>query len=337
MHPLGSRAPRGASSTAQSGLAPLLILGAPRSGTTWIEQILGATARAHVIHEPDNETCDPYALRAKRTLGRFPILGPGDVGPSDYVELWDCALTGRTHRTTARWLVARAVLGTADGDLGAVFDRRASRVPARMRLVSALASPPAAPAQQPRVLVKSVHASLASEWITARWEPQVIVVLRDPLNIVASHDALGWRDSGIANHPHLPRILASVPGVPDLPSAASPLRRLAWQIGLFTAALGAAARRNPDWLVVRHEELCQNPPQRFRALCEALGLPWTQKAAALLAASNRSGEGLTTRRLAAEQPHRWRRQLTREQVEEVVSVLSSFPCDVLDSEAIGAS
>lgn len=331
MHTVESPTPRVSSGRLHSWLAPILILGPPRSGTTWVEQILGVAAEAHVMHEPDNETCDPFALRAKRALGRFPILGPSDLAPSEYIELWNRALTGQSHRTSARWLVARAVLGTAQGDLDAVFDRRTSRLPARMRLVSALASPPATPPQSTRLLVKSVHASLAAEWIAPRWRPQVIVVLRHPLNIIASHVALGWRDSGLATHPMLPRALTRIPGVPSLAADASPLSGLAWQVGLFIAALDAAVARNPQWLVIRHDELCRNPPERFRALCEALDLRWTEKAAALLAASNRPGEGLATRRVASEQPQRWRRQLNAQQVEEVVAVLSAFPPGVFDN------
>jgi hypothetical protein len=301
-----------------------------------VEEILGVTARAHVIHEPDNETCDPFALRAKRTLGRFPILAPADVAPPEYADLWHRALTGRSHRPSARWLIARAVLGTADEELGAVFDQRASRVPPRMRVVSALASPPTAPPQPGPVLVKSVHASLAAEWLVLRWAPQVIIVLRHPLNIIASHVALGWHDAGLATHPLLPQLLSRTPGVPPLADDASALSRLAWQIGLFIAVLQAAAGRHPEWLVIRHEELCQNPPAGFQAVCEALDRPWTEEAAAQLSASNRPGEGLATRRVAAEQPQRWRRQLHGDQLEEVVSVLSAFPPAVLDRDGIHA-
>ncbi|HYH51438.1 MAG TPA: sulfotransferase [Acidimicrobiia bacterium] len=334
MYPFDSAPRRVRSAEVQSRPAPILILGPPRSGTTWVEQILGAAAHANVIHEPDNETCDPFALRAKRALGRFPILGPGDLAPSEYVELWERALMGRNRRASARWLVARAVLGTADADLGAVFDRRAPQFPARMRVVSALAVPPTAPPQKKRVLVKSVHASLAAEWIAARWNPQVVVVLRHPLNIIASHVALRWRDSGLATHPLLPGALSRIPGVPPLAADASPLSRLTWQIGLFIAALEAAILRNPHWLVVRHDELCADPPQRFPALCEALGLPWTERAAALLAASNRPGNGLATRRVAAEQAQRWRRQLDGQQLDEVVAVLSQFCLGSFDRGAI---
>jgi hypothetical protein len=89
--------------------------------------------------------------------------------------------------------------------------------------------------------------------------------------------------------------------------------------------LESAAQRHPDWLIVSHEDLCADPPGGFKSLCAALGLPWTEEAAAFLAASDRPGKGLETRRVAAEQPTNWSRHLTPTQVEEVAGVLSLFP------------
>ena len=63
----------------------------------------------------------------------------------------------------------------------------------------------------------------------------------------------------------------------------------------------------------------------FKGLCAGLGVPWTGEAAGFLAASDRPGKGLETRRVAAEQPSNWSRQLSAAQVDEAVGVLSAFP------------
>jgi hypothetical protein len=89
--------------------------------------------------------------------------------------------------------------------------------------------------------------------------------------------------------------------------------------------LEAAVQRNRGWVVVSHEDLCRDPAGGFKALCAAVGVPWTDEAAELLAASERPGTGLETRRVAAEQPSNWTRQLSRAQVDEVLDVLSAFP------------
>jgi hypothetical protein len=315
----------------------ILIVGPPRSGTTWVEQVLGRAASARVVHEPDNETCNPFALRAKTSLGRFPVLGPGDTAPLAYHDLWSRAFEGIGRAATARWLTAKALLWTADGDLDAAFDQGRNRLSARLRLVSALAGLPPAPLPErpgdPPVLVKSVHASLATEWIVRRWRPRVVVVLRNPLNVVGSHVALGWGASGL-DYPFLNRGLARLPWVPAPHPPSSPLSRLAWQIGVFFGALETALQRNPGWLVVSHEDLCQDPAGGFKNLCAALGLPWSEDAAGFLAASDRPGKGLETRRVASEQPTNWTRHLTPAQVEEVVGVLSTFPDRLFDPASV---
>ncbi|HEV7865351.1 MAG TPA: hypothetical protein VGR20_21825, partial [Acidimicrobiia bacterium] len=153
----------------------ILVIGPPRSGTTWIEQVLSRASGARVVHEPDNETCNPFALRAKTSLGRFPVLAPDATVPSAYFDLWSRAFEGASRGATARWLTAKALLRTAEADLEAAFDQRHHRFSTRLRLVSALASLPPVPLAErvgdPPVLVKSVHASLAAEWIVRRWRP----------------------------------------------------------------------------------------------------------------------------------------------------------------------
>jgi hypothetical protein len=326
-----------ASVTVTSSAGRILVIGPPRSGTTWVEQVLGRAASARVVHEPDNETCNPFSLRAKTSVGRFPVLGPDDTAPLGYHDLWSRAFEGIGRAATARWLTAKALLRTADSDLDAAFDQGHGRLSARLRLVSALAGFPPAPLPErpgdPPVLVKSVHASLAAEWIVRRWRPRVVVVLRNPLNVVASHVALGWGPSGL-DYPFLHRGLARWPWVPPVHPLSSPLSRLAWQIGVFSGALETALQRNPGWLAVSHEGLCGDPEGGFKSLCAALGLEWSEDAAEFLAASDRPGKGLETKRVAAEQPTNWTRHLNAAQVEEVVGVLSTFPDRLFDPASV---
>jgi hypothetical protein len=304
---------------------PVLVIGPPRSGTTWVEEVLGSTGDACTIHEPDNETINPFALRAKSRLGRFPVLGADDEAPPDFLELWERAFAGLVHGGSARWLAAKMLLKTASGDLGPAFDRQGRRMSPRLRLARGLAAPPSVRHGRAHVIVKSVHGPLAVEWIVRHCRPQVVVLRRNPFSIVASHVDLGWHDACLDRDPAVRRRLIARAWGPPLEPGASRLSRLAWQIGLFTAALDEAASRNPDWHVVSHEELCRDPEGGFRALCADLGLTWSDSASAFLAGSNRPGQGLTTRRVAAEQPDRWRRRLSPEQLDEVAEVLSRFP------------
>src|SRR5207237_10167784 len=78
--------------------ARVLVAGLPRSGTTWVGEVLGRTAGARYLHEPDNHLLRPEAWSAKRRLGPYPELRPGgDVVSGEvggYERLWARAFAG---------------------------------------------------------------------------------------------------------------------------------------------------------------------------------------------------------------------------------------------------
>jgi hypothetical protein len=85
------------------------------------------------------------------------------------------------------------------------------------------------------------------------------------------------------------------------------------------------AARHDDVVVVDHEALCREPVAEFRALTTRVGLAWTERGIAALAASNQPGEGWSTRRVTAEQPGRWRTRLTAEEQARAIRWLAKFP------------
>src|SRR5205823_799052 len=60
---------------------PVLVAGGPRTGTSWVLRALHRAGGVALIYEPDNEWPNPFALKAKLPLGRFPVLGAWDVAP----------------------------------------------------------------------------------------------------------------------------------------------------------------------------------------------------------------------------------------------------------------
>ncbi len=73
---------------------PLLIAGIPRTGTSWTKVILSHDPSIfEALNEPDSETKSAPAIWAKRRLGRYPVLAPGDQD-ADYQELWRWVLAG---------------------------------------------------------------------------------------------------------------------------------------------------------------------------------------------------------------------------------------------------
>ena len=280
--------------------ARVLVAGLPRSGTTWVGEVLGRTVGARYLHEPDNHLVRPEAWRAKHRLGAYPELRPGTEitpgsGGGDYERLWALAFSGGP-RPSPVYAGAR-ILQRAGAPR--VSGRLASRQRPR-------------PAPGPLV-VKSVHGARSLEW----------VVERHPFGVIASWRKLGWDDFLDTDRSAL-RHSAAVLGVDPPPPGASWLERAAWHYGLLSSYLQEARRRHPDWLVVRHEVLCAGPEPAFRRLADRLGLRFTAEAARFLAASNRPGDGYSTNRLWSEQVDGGRSRLAPAERALIVATLERF-------------
>jgi hypothetical protein len=305
---------------------PVLVAGIPRSGTTWTGQVLARAHGSPLVHEPDNEKEHLAALGAKRGLGRFPVLRPGDSAPA-YDGLWRRAFwkapepEGRRNRVATRlWA-------------GASQEEREAAVRGRLtpglRLALALgrrSTPPGRTVDGGARVVKSVHAPLALEWLAHCFPAvRVVVLLRHPAGVLSSWRELNLpdQDRALDHHPRIRDGLVGAWGVQ--PPGQDALSRAAWQVCLLTAALLDAAGRHPQWLLVEHENLCRRPPERFAALAGELGMAWNDRAEQYLRASDTTGEGFAVHRRADEQPGRWRARLTAAELDVLASTMQQFP------------
>jgi hypothetical protein len=300
---------------------PLLIVGVPRSGTTWTGRVLGRTGGARYVNEPDGFR-DPYAFRVMLARGENPILQAGDEAP-DYERLWRGAFAGGALARSPADRLARRLYDRTP--LDARREARATgRVPARLRLSAALARPRVGGADGGRVVVKSVQSLLALEWIAARFSPRVLVVERNPLNVLASWSELGYvrnRRERDALAAYAQRRWGSAPP----PASAPHLAHQAFVFGVLAATLHEVCARHPEWTVACHEELCTEPVARFRALAARCGLDWSGEAEAFLAESDREGTPYRTLRRTAEQPDRWRDRLDAGEVATIRETLARVP------------
>ena len=112
---------------------------AARSGTSWVGRLLGRTAGAAYVHEPDSPW-EPFAARARAGLGSLPAVDAGDSGPPLYAHLWDVAFTGRRRYPTNR-LAYQAYARIPKSEKLAALDQDATSHPFRLRIATRLAQP----------------------------------------------------------------------------------------------------------------------------------------------------------------------------------------------------
>ena len=303
---------------------PIVIAGVPRSGTSWTMRVLGSAGGARSILEPDSEDKWPSAIRAKRTLGRYPVLRPGDDAPG-YRRLWSWTFAGAPEPRRSVW--ARHLLGPGAEDR--LYDGRLDPL---TWLAATLARdprphrPPSGPEPGPRIVAKSIHAQLAIEWIASEFGCDVVLLLRHPANVLASWMEVDLKDARYSTLEHRADIRSRYIepwGVP-MPGP-DPIERMSWMIGLLLAAIEEASARHPEWHLRTHEQLCADPSGEFQRLFADLGLAWGEATEDFLREHNTAGSGFMVKRVASELPDSWQRRLDDDQVATLRRVLGWFP------------
>ena len=293
----------------------ILIVSISRTGSTWLSNALANTPGTESWPEPDNidASADTNAKYGSSGFGPYPILNAGDDG-GVYRALWDVVFKSGV---SSKFLEAMIPILKPFLKLPKPILRPLVRAGGKVLTLL--------PSRSKRNLVKTVYASFAVEWLVDTYDPRVILTQRHPLSIIAS-----WRDLNIPQFDLTtrPEFLSAYGDryEGDPPSDQdSNLTRIAWIVGFLTTVMGDALDKHPEWLLVNHEDMCIDPVTKFRALCDVVGIPWSENVTDYLMKSNRPGEGLAPQRITSEQVNKWRAVLSQEEVKEAVEVLKRFP------------
>lgn len=336
---------RAVSGRTSSCQRPILIVGSPRSGTTWIGRVLSADPATVYVHEPDNEKLDPLAFVGKATLHRFPCLSvERDHAP--FERLWHVALSGAAVHGPIRRLARRmAILPSphVERDVGVrcrmlppearpavpfeVLNPRLGllRDPAVHLLARAQDVLSRSVSTLARPVAKSVHSVLALDWITRRFPVTVVGVFRNPLNVVASCLRLNLPDSDRRFECHASllrrdlryRRILTVSGASSV-AAERRVRRISRQLAVLMDALSRHLDANPtDTLRAHHERLCADPVGGFGSLYRQLGLKWSPAVETRIRSLDRPGRGFAPFRRTRHQTDKWKRELSTAHVDWV--------------------
>lgn len=298
----------------------ILLLGSSRSGSIWTGRMLAASPNGRCMVEPDNVNVERGA--ATSAFRPFPVLTPGQASP-EYAALWQMAFAGRVPGRKG-WLhpLSRLML----------------RLPPAVRapLVSSFAGLMGGlPGVPETVVVQTVMAHFAAEWIVEKFQPRVVIIQRDPINMLSSW--LEWHVHGfdLDARPEVRQRCAEL-GLELPPVGGSDVSRTAWWIGVLTSVLAALAGAHPDWVVVTHEALCADPQPEFMRLYASLGLTWSDQSdrfledTGYLVPNRRTHEGHgpsvgDAASVRAQVAQKWRERMTDDQVSEARGVLAAFP------------
>lgn len=210
---------------------PLLVISIPRSGSSWVGEVLGAAPNALYLREPVNQ-------RHLESGGQGTIfyIDP-DAPPAHLHECGDAAFSGLPVfrrgivRDTAQW-------------------------PIRER-------------RHKRVVIKEVN-PLALPWFLAEYGPTVILLVRHPAAVACSYWQLGWLGTEQRLAEFDPRLLEGPlrPWKDLAPTASGFWRAQGLFQGLVTRFAIDTLSRYSDYKIVTYESLCTDPQALFGDLFE---------------------------------------------------------------------
>jgi hypothetical protein len=262
--------------------APILVLGAPRSGTTWLAKIIDSHPDVLYRHEPDATVPGPSPL----TPDALPaLLGRWAADRSPHTVTKQPYFRKSWQPGWARGV--RAVLAAGVSS--------AARMPAPFKALGRLRLPDLAARSPPRVAIKSVEwAEGAAVLAQTLPDSRTIFILRHPYGQVASvmHGNRQLRFDLKTEGTDMPfdevrtiRFAAShgtaESDFQKLPDAA----KYAWSWRALNEPAYAALAPQPNVHVVLYEALCAEPETMARRILQFAGLDWNRQTETFVARS----------------------------------------------------
>jgi len=236
---------------------PILVTGAHRSGTTWVGKMLAADANTAYISEPLNVLHRPGVFRAK-VLRWYEYIC--EENEKEYLPAYDELLDFDYHL----WDEIRSIRSRKD------FLRMG-----RDFLIFYNGS-----LHGQRALIKDPFAVFSIPWFAKKLNCKVVVTVRHPAAFASSLKRLNWSfdfkdllDQPLLMRDHVGAYQDEMKSIKadDVIGQAA----LLWK--LIYRSVHSARELNPDFIVVRHEDLSRDPVSGYRDLYAKLGLDYTHK------------------------------------------------------------
>jgi len=284
---------------------PILVTGAHRSGTTWVGRMLAADANIGYISEPLNVLHRPGVFRAKVSRWYQYVC---DENEKEYLPAYEELLDFDYHL----WDEIRSIRSRKDflrmGRDFLVFYNGSLR--------------------GQRALIKDPFAVFSTPWFAQKLNCKVVVTVRHPGAFASSLKRLNWNfdfkdllDQPLLMRDHIGEYRDEMQSIKadDVIGQAA----LLWKI--IYHSVHATRELNPDFILVRHEDLSRDPAGGFRDLYTKLGLDYTRKVEKTILNSSSSENPAE---LSREKTHSvkldsranvggWRKRLTEDEIERI--------------------
>jgi len=286
-------------------LAPILVTGTHRSGTSWVGKMLAADALTAYISEPLNILHRPGVFRAKVSRWYQYIC---EENEGEFLPAFQELLEFDYHL----WNEIRSLHSRKDflrmGRDFAVF------YTALMR--------------GQRALIKDPFAVFSATWFARKLSCKVVIAVRHPAAFASSLKRLNWPfdfqdllDQPLLMRDHLEPFRADMQAVKrdDLIGQAALLWRMIYH------SVRATRELHPDFIAVRHEDLSRDPITGYHDLYASLGLEYTPRVEKVILNSSSSDNPAELSRRKTHSVRldsranlaNWKKRLTPEEIKRV--------------------
>ena len=284
---------------------PILVTGAHRSGTTWVGKMLAADADTAYISEPLNVLHRPGVFRAKVSRWYQYIC---EENEKDFLPAYEELIDFDYHLLD---------------EIRSIRSRKDFLRMGRDFLIFYNGS-----LRGQRALIKDPFAVFSTPWFAQKLNCKVIITVRHPGAFASSLKRLNWnfdfkdlldqplliRDRVSAYQDEMKSIKAD-----DVIGQASLLWKIIYRSVHSTLSL------NPDFIVVRHEDLSRDPAGGFRDLYAKLGLDYTPKVEKTILNSSSSENPVELSRKKVHSVKldsranmdNWKKRLTEEEIKRI--------------------
>lgn len=307
----------------------IVLVGMPRSGTTWIGKIFDSHPRVVYRHEPD----DRHRLRG---VPLFPLPAEDDRYQQTIESFCATILDVRDAKTAGSLPVFEKDFLSPAGN---ILRRRFIEIgKMTSRFVREVSIPKFVEGRLPadaRLIWKSIH-SLGRAGLFSRAMPDshVVIVQRHPCGYVASvlrgeaqrkftSSTAAWEDFGIyeimAHTSQAGRRNLDL----DIFRAMSPVQRLAWRWVVFNEAAVENVRGRGNVTVIRYEDLCRAPLEHVRALFDYCGLSWNAQTERFISDSiaKNNPAYYSVFKNSLQSAMKWQEELPRATIDEILDVI----------------
>jgi hypothetical protein len=308
-----------------------LVMGAPRSGTSWLGKIFDSHPDVLYRHEPD--IAEPEA-----SLPQYVPLERMAAHRSDMAAYLHRLMGISTLKTAGSLPVfaksfqpshARYVRFTVIAVLKALQAMR----PRQSQMQSARVPDMLTEGAQLRVVMKSItargRARLMSESLPGC---KTVFIIRDPRGQIAS--TLRGQALGKFRHPVRPGELlqatqAAQYGLTQKRLDAMPvIEQMAWHWAVLNQEAIHGLQGRADTQILRYKDLCADPIGKARELFAFCGMPWSEQTETFITRSISGGKPdlyYQVYKNPLESMNRWRTQLTGEEQQRIMSVVRRTP------------